>query len=75
MLVFLTTSGCHLCEDAKVMLAALQRETGLGVTEVDIASDDVLVERYGLRIPVLRAGDRELDWPFAAADILELVAD
>lgn len=73
MLVFLTTSGCHLCEEAKAMLADLQRGGGLAVTEVDIASDDALVERYGLRIPVLRAGDRELDWPFAEADILALV--
>lgn len=36
--------------------------------EQDIAADDELFERYGVRIPVLLHPDsRELCWPFDAA--------
>lgn len=75
MLVYLTTSGCHLCEQAKSLLLQMSDGEGLIFTEVDIASDDALVERYGLRIPVLCRGQRELDWPFALADIQALIKD
>ncbi|MAT93936.1 MAG: thioredoxin family protein [Halioglobus sp.] len=35
------------------------------VEVVDISESDVLFERYGTRIPVLRHPDgREMDWPF-----------
>ena len=36
------------------------------VTEIDIATDDGLFERYGVRIPVLVivGQARELGWPF-----------
>ncbi len=45
-------------------------EHGLLVELVDIAESEVLSERYGLRIPVLRRIDtgEELDWPFDDAD-------
>ncbi len=63
------TRGCHLCEDARAVLA----EAGLGhaVQAVEIGYDEALAERYGVRIPVLRvpATGRELDWPFTAADV------
>ncbi len=54
------------------MLEQVYQTEGLAYTEVDIASDDALVERYGLRIPVIRQGSRELDWPFTLADIRQL---
>lgn len=74
MLVFLTTSGCHLCEQAKALLEQASEQQGLIYTEVDIASDDALVERYGLRIPVLRLGQRELNWPFTLTEVQQLLA-
>lgn len=40
---------------------------------MDIAEDDALLARYGERIPVLRAGERELGWPFGLLDLLRLV--
>lgn len=65
-LVMLTTSGCHLCDVAQALL--LERHPHVRLTKVDIAMDDALIERYGSRIPVLRAGNGgELDWPFNAA--------
>jgi len=64
------TAGCHLCEDAQAVLA----QAGLAerVERVEIGYDADLAERYGRRIPVLRIepGGVEIDWPFAAADVL-----
>jgi len=59
------TPGCHLCEVAEGVLMPFV-EYGLLVELVDIAESGPLVERYGLRIPVLRRIDtgQELDWPF-----------
>ena len=37
-----------------------------GIDSVWIDDDAQLEARYGARVPVLRDGDRELDWPFDA---------
>lgn len=54
-MTFLTRVGCHLCEDARVVLDAVSAEMGLRVDEVDIDSDDDLVKNWGLRVPVVLA--------------------
>jgi hypothetical protein len=61
-----STPGCHLCELAKDILWPLLDEFTLRLDEVDIADCDELVERYGVRIPVLAFADtdEELNWPF-----------
>lgn len=63
-LVLYATSGCHLCELAEAMLGDMLAAPGWQV--VEIAEDDGLLERYGIRIPVvLRVHDgAELGWPF-----------
>lgn len=73
-LIFYTTEGCHLCEFAAAMLAAVQAERDVAIEAVDIASDEALVESYGLSIPVVRNPDsgRELNWPFEPEDLLSL---
>jgi len=65
-LILYSTSGCHLCEQAEALLEQLGRELPLAWRVVDIANDEQLVKRYGIRIPVLRreADDSELGWPF-----------
>ncbi len=50
---FFTRPGCHLCDDARVVLVAEQARTPFELQEVDIESDDALVRAYGLRIPVV----------------------
>lgn len=71
-LVLYGTSGCHLCEEAQALLAALE---GADWQEVDIAEDDSLLERYGVRIPVLvRADGAELGWPFDAVMLKAFLA-
>ena len=64
--VLYSTDACHLCETAEEMLDALKPAfPGLCYAVVDISASDALIERYGVRIPVLRHPDgRELDWPF-----------
>ncbi|WAJ39570.1 glutaredoxin family protein [Pseudomonas sp. GOM7] len=65
------TLGCHLCEVAEALLMPFV-EHGLLVELIDIAEDEAMVERYGLRIPVLRREDTgaELDWPFDAEQVV-----
>jgi hypothetical protein len=58
-LVLYSRPGCHLCEalleDLEPMLGA-----GVAVEVVDVDSSVALERRYGLRIPVLAAGETEL---------------
>jgi len=52
---FLTRDGCHLCEAAKDVLAAVSADIGLRVEEIDIDDDDELTKLWGLRVPVILA--------------------
>lgn len=67
-LELLGTDGCHLCELAQEIVWDVAIEQNISVAHRDIADDDELVERYGVRIPVVRvAGDSQqpdLGWPF-----------
>ncbi len=74
MLTLYGTRGCHLCDKAEAMLGMAAGARAIEWSYVDIALDEVLVERYGVRIPVLLADDgRELRWPFSVLDILGFV--
>ena len=66
----LGTPGCHLCEVAEAVLMSFV-ENGLLVELIDIAEQEAMVERYGLRIPVLRRCDSgaELGWPFDGTQV------
>ncbi len=62
-LILYQRDDCPLCDQALGLLAAAR------VPEFDsvwIDDDAALEERYGTRVPVLRATatDAELDWPF-----------
>jgi hypothetical protein len=64
------TLGCHLCEVAEAELLPFV-EHGLLVELVDIVEQQTWLDRYALRIPVLRRSDTgaELDWPFEAEQV------
>ncbi len=72
-----TTAGCHLCEAAKTVLWPLLTEFGLRLEEVDIADSDELIERYGIRIPVIafEHSVTELAWPFSAEQAWVFIND
>lgn len=71
-LALYATSGCHLCEQADVLI---RRTVTVPFRTVEIADDENLLQCYGLRIPVLRRLDtgEELNWPFDAAAIRRLM--
>ena len=74
MLQLLGTQGCHLCDEAELLLHKAASARRIEWQYVDIALDDDLVSAYGERIPVLRTDDgRELGWPFSLLDILQLL--
>lgn len=62
-----TTSGCHLCELALAQIQTLQQGFQITLTEVEIANSDDLIERYGVKIPVISTDQSagELAWPFS----------
>jgi glutaredoxin len=55
-LVLYSRPGCHLCDDARVVLERI----GEPFDEIDIDSDDELFKRYLERIPVVCLGGEEL---------------
>jgi hypothetical protein len=78
-LILYGTVGCHLCEEAEALLdeARRRRPACPAVSKIDIAADDRLTERYGIRIPVLHdsATSRELGWPFDTVHLLAFLDD
>ena len=52
--------GCHLCEDMYQELLRLPESGQFQVRLVDIDRDSALQEKYGLKIPVLMAGENEI---------------
>jgi glutaredoxin len=54
-----TRPGCHLCEEAKAVIAPLVAEFGAVLREVNIDEDRELCERYGWDIPVVFVGERK----------------
>lgn len=80
-LVLYTTSGCHLCEQARLLieeqLAQSADDGGWQLVLSDIADDASLMERYGIRIPVVQRADNgdELGWPFDRQSLAVFLAD
>lgn len=48
----LSKPGCHLCDDARVVIEAVSAELGVGWVEVDITTDADLHARWWEQIPV-----------------------
>lgn len=66
------TEYCHLCEQAEELVRELPKQLYL-VEKVDISEDDQLMERYALRIPVVRVQNttNDLGWPFDSVSLRE----
>ena len=76
-LVLYHTAGCHLCELAEAIALPLAVAAGVRLRLLDIAASDVLMERYGTRLPVLRnpaALGEEIGWPFDETAVRGLLA-
>ena len=59
MVVLYGKPGCHLCEEALVLLRQTGQSLGFDLTveEVDITSDPTIEEKYWDVIPVVVLGD------------------
>lgn len=68
-----STAGCHLCEQAEALLQPFLHAGLFSLQVIEISHDEELVQRYGIRIPVLAyeaVGERqELGWPFDQAQV------
>ncbi|WP_409302649.1 glutaredoxin family protein [Peribacillus sp. SCS-155] len=51
--ILYSRGNCPLCDKAKLILEEIREESGLTYEEIDIYSDDELIEKYALMIPVL----------------------
>ena len=73
-LIFYTSVGCHLFEQAEELLAELPKSLEFEVESVDIGTDAALVSLYGIRIPVVKNKDSgaEIGWPFTLEDLRNL---
>jgi hypothetical protein len=54
--------GCHLCDDARAVVARVCAELGESFEEISILSDPALQERYGEEIPVTLVDGRQHDF-------------
>ena len=50
---FYTRPGCHLCEEARLMLKLVQEDVSFEINEMNIEENDTLHEKYMLMIPVV----------------------
>ena len=63
-------AGCHLCDDARVVVAEVCVELGVGWSEVDILDDPDLTAKYGEYIPVVLVDGEPHDFWRVSADRL-----
>ena|SRR5690242_1291706 len=55
-----TRPGCHLCEEAKSLIAPLVAEFDARLREVNVDADPELHERFNLDVPVIFLGSRKI---------------
>lgn len=54
--------GCHLCDDARVVVERVAADTGAGWQELSILDDDGLREQYAELIPVVLVDGEQHDF-------------
>jgi hypothetical protein len=54
--------GCHLCDEARVVIQTVCAELGESYDEISIAGDPALEERFGNEIPVTFVDGRQHDF-------------
>ena len=54
--------GCHLCDDARLVIARVCADLGEDFTEVDVDADPDLQDRFGDEVPVTFVDGRQHDF-------------
>lgn len=62
-----------MCDEALNMVFESNQLSGHILNVVDIMCEAELFNRLAEKIPVARVGDHELDWPFTAQQIADLI--
>ncbi len=63
--------GCHLCDDAREVVAAVRERREFVLREVDVSLDPALHREYGERIPVIAVdGDDRFQYQVDADELL-----
>lgn len=68
--VLIGRAGCHLCDDARAVVAAVTTSLGIRWREVSIEDDPALADRYAEEIPVVLVDGRQHDFWRVDADRL-----
>ncbi|HQR28461.1 MAG TPA: glutaredoxin family protein [Nocardioides sp.] len=55
-------AGCHLCDEAREVVARVCADLGVAWTEYDIDDDPELQDRYAVEIPVTLVDGRQHDF-------------
>ena len=58
----LSKPGCHLCDDARLVVASVCAELGETYDEVDVTQESELLTRYGEQIPVTLVDGAQHDY-------------
>lgn len=72
-LELVVTASCSRCDDALDWLFSMPELRGFALRTREVLADDALYVRYAERVPVLRIGTDELDWPFDIERLRELL--
>jgi glutaredoxin len=73
-LTLYTKPGCHLCDDLRDLLQAMQAEYAFAVVERNIEADAADFERYRYLIPVLDVpGNESMTPPFETQSVLRAI--
>ena len=54
--------GCHLCEDARAIIARVTEDLGESFDERSVLDDPVLMEKYAEEIPVTLVDGKQHDF-------------
>lgn len=70
----LTRPGCHLCDDARIVVDRVTSELGLGFEEINIEEHPQLKAIYNTEIPVVRVNGVPKDfWQINARRLTKIL--
>ena len=55
-------AGCHLCDDARVVVRRVADDTGAGWREVSVDDDPELLQQYSEQVPVVLVDGAQHDF-------------
>ncbi len=71
-IIFIGRSGCHLCDEAEAVVAAVAEESGVGWVKRLVDEDPDLLARWGDQVPVTLVDGQPHDYYRVSAQRLRL---